>query len=580
MRSRIATLIVIGIVCATFVVGLIVGAQRDDREGPVDLLVLNGRVYTGASREFAEAVAIRGNTILKVGSNREIKSLATRGTRTVDAHGGAVIPGFNDAHLHLVSGGLGLQQANLLEAKTMEEVAATIRDFARAHPERPWVLGRGWYYTPFPGGLPTRQQLDEIVPDRPAYMRCYDGHTSWANSRALALAGITRETPDPPGGIVVKDPRTGEPTGVLKEAAQGLMAKVLPQATRDDRLQAVRDAMALAHRHGVTSVQNANGSAEDMALYDELRRKGELRLRIYATMSIDAPLAPGEAERLDAVRKQFQDDPVLKTGGAKLLIDGVIEAHTAVMLQPYVNKETTGLPNFTREQLEAIVTEMDRRGWQVWIHAIGDGAIRMSLDALERAARVNPAPARGRRHRLEHVETIDPADVPRFGRLGAIAVQQPFHGNPSPTQLEVWKANIGPERASRGWAQRSILDAGGRLAMGSDWPVVNLDPRLQINMAINRTTPEGTPAEGWLPEQRLPLAAAIDAYTSGAAYASFDEQRKGTLAEGMLADVVVLSADVFSQPPARFLDAKVALTIFDGQVVYEANRPQTTTSGQ
>ncbi|RPJ63509.1 MAG: amidohydrolase, partial [Acidobacteria bacterium] len=553
MRSRIATLIVVAIVAATFVVGLIVGAQRDDQDGPVDLVVLNGRVYTGASGTFAEALAIRGNTILKVGGNRAIKRLVTRGTRTIDAHGGAVIPGFNDTHLHLISGGLGLQQANLLDATTVEDVATTIRAFARAHPERPWVLGRGWYYSPFPGGLPTRQQLDSIVPDRPAYMRCYDGHTSWANSRALALAGITRETPDPPGGIVVKDPKTGEPTGVLKEAAQELMAKVLPQWTRDDRLQAVRDAIATAHRLGVTSVQNANGSAEDMALYDELRRKGELRLRIYAAMSIDAPLAPGEADRLDAIRGQFEDDPVLKTGGAKLLMDGVIEAHTAVMLEPYANKPTTGLPNFTREQLEAIVTEMDKRGWQVWIHAIGDGAIRMSLDAFERAAASNPPPARGRRHRLEHIETIDPADVPRFGRLGAIAVQQPFHGNPSPTQLDVWKANIGPDRASRGWAQRSILDAGGRLAMGSDWPVVSLDPRLQINMAINRTTPEGTPEGGWLPEQRLPLAAAIDAYTSGAAYASFDERRKGTLAEGMLADVVILSADVFSQPPARFL---------------------------
>ena len=565
-------MIVVAIVGLTFVVGLIVGAQKDDQDARAELVILNGRVYRAdGSGGFGEAVAVAGNKILKVGTNREIKRLATRGTRTIDAHGGTVLPGFNDAHLHLVSGGLGLQQATLLDATTLPQVEETIRAFAAAHPDRPWVLGRGWYYGPFPGGLPTRQQLDAIVPDRPAYMRCYDGHTGWANSRALALAGITRETPDPPGGIVVKD-RTGEPTGVLKEAAQELMAKVLPPWTRDDRLQAVRDAIALAHRFGITSVQNANGSAEDLALYDELRRKGDLRLRVYASMSIDAPLAPGDADRLDATWRQFGDDPLLKTGAAKLLIDGVIESHTAVMLEPYVNEATTGLPNFTREQLEAIVAEMDRRGWQVWIHAIGDGAIRMSLDAFERAAAANPAPARGRRHRLEHVETIDPADIPRFGGLGAIAVQQPFHGNPSPAQLDVWKANIGPIRASRGWAQRSIFDAKGRLAMGSDWPVVSLDPRLQINMAVNRTTPQGDPEGGWLPEQRLPLTAALDAYTSGAAYASFDEKRKGTLAAGMLADIVVLSADVFSQPPARVLDAKVALTIFDGQVVYEAGK--------
>jgi len=209
-------------------------------------------------------------------------------------------------------------------------------------------------------------------------------------------------------------------------------------------------------------------------------------------------------------------------GAVKLMLDGVIESHTAAMLEPYANRPATGLPNMDAATLNGIVAMMDRRGWQVLVHAIGDAAVRQSLDAFEHAAAVNPVPARGRRHRIEHVETLQPSDVPRFGRLGVVAVQQPFHGNPNPTQLAVWSANLGPERASRGWAQRSILDAGGRLAMGTDWPVVTLDPRYQINMAINRTTPEGTPPGGWLPEQRLTLASAVDAYTTGAAYASFD----------------------------------------------------------
>jgi hypothetical protein len=567
MASRLTTLIVAAIVVATFVAGLMVGAQRDDRTGPLDLVILNGRVYTG-NGSFAEALAVRGNQILRVGANRQIKRLARRQTVVIDAHGGTVIPGFDDAHLHFVSGGLALQQINLLDAVTLEAIQRAIRAFARNYPERPWVVGRGWYYAPFPGGLPTRRQLDELVPDRPAYLRCYDGHTGWANSKALALAGITKTTPDPPGGIVVRDPKTGEPTGVLKEAAQGLVAKVLPQPTRDDRLQAIRAGIAEAHRLGITSVQNASGSTEEFELWDQLRRSGELKLRVYSALSIDRGFTEAEADRFEQVRKKYADDPLFKTGAVKLLIDGVIEAHTAVMLAPYANRPTTGLPEFSQDELDRIVSMMDRRGWQVMIHAIGDGGVRMALDAYERAAGANPAPARGRRHRIEHVETIDPSDIPRFGKLGAIAVQQPFHGNPSPNQIDVWAANIGPERASRGWAQRSISDAGGRLAMGSDWPVVSLDPRLELNMAVNRTTVEGKPEGGWYPEQRIPLAAAVDAYTSGAAYASFDERRKGTLARGMLADIVILSGDIFAAPPARLLDAVVDTTIFDGKVVY------------
>ena len=574
MRSRLATLIVVAIVAGTFVIGLIVGAQRDDETGPVDLIVLNGRVYTAdGSGTFAEALAVRGNTILRVGSNREVKRLAGRATQTIDAHGASVLPGLNDAHLHLVSGGLGLQQANLLAASTLEEIGAAIKAFASAHPDRPWVLGRGWYYTPFPGGLPTRQQLDTLVPDRPAYMRCYDGHTAWVNTLALEAAGVTRDTPDPPGGVVVRDAVTGEPTGVLKEAAQELVAKALPQWTREDRLQAIRDAIGEAHRFGVTSVQNAGVDAAELELYDELSRKGELRLRLYNAMSIEPPFSEADADRLDVLWRSRRDDALIKTGAVKLMLDGVIESHTAAMLEPYANRATTGLPNMDAATLNAVVATMDRRGWQIFIHAIGDAAVRQSLDAFERAASVNPAPARGRRHRLEHVETLHPADVGRFGRLNVLAVQQPFHGNPNPTQLEVWATNIGPERASRGWAQRSILDAGGRLAMGTDWPVVTLDPRFQINMAINRTTPEGTPPGGWLPEQRLTLASAIDAYTTGAAYASFDERRKGQLVPGMLADIVILSADVFAMPPEKFLETTVEVTIFDGQVVYRKATP-------
>ena len=575
MASRLTTFIVVLIVAGTLVAGLIVGAQRDDESGPVDLIVTNGRVYTGSASAFAEAVAVRGNTILRVGTNREIKRLRRPQTTVLDAHGGSVLPGFNDAHLHLMSGGLALSNVNLLDATTLEGIQSTVKAFAASHPDRPWVRGRGWYYDPFPGGLPTRQQLDAAVPDRPAYLVAYDGHTGWANTKALEAAGITRRTPSPAHGVIVKDPRTGEPTGVLKEAAQSLMHKVLPQPTRADRLNALRAAIHEAQRLGVTSVQNAGGSPEDLALYDELRAAGELQVRVYAALSVTPETTDIERQAIEAAREKYRDDPLLKAGAVKLMADGVIESHTAAMLAPYANKTTTGTPYFSPEALTSLVGALDKDGWQILIHAIGDGAVRMSLDAIGQAAKTNPVPARGRRHRLEHIETVHPADIPRFGALGVIASQQPVHGTPTPTQINVWTENIGVDRASRGWAYASIMAGGGRLAFGSDWPVVTLDPRTGIHMAVTRTTAEGLPEGGWYATERIPLTAAVDAYTSGAAWASFDEQRKGTLARDLLADIVILSADIFA-PDARVMDAVVDTTIFDGRVVY--TRPPSSTT--
>ena len=574
MASRLTTLIVVSIVAATLIAGIIARAQRDD-DGPVDVIVFNGKVYAGdGPGRFAEAVAVRGNTIFRVGSNREIKRMRRAQTTVIDAHGGAVVPGFNDAHLHFASGSLSLSQVNLLDATTREQVSDTVRDWAEAHADQRWVLGRGWYYTAFPDGLPTRQLLDAIVPNRPAYLIAYDGHSGWANTAALKLAGITRATTNPKNGIVVKDTK-GEPTGILKESAMALMREVLPKPDRAQRLMAIRAGIHEAHRLGVTSVQNANGSPEDVELWDELRRDGDLKVRVYHALSAGPGFTQADADRFEETRREHLDDPLLKAGAVKLMVDGVIETHTAAMLEPYSNRPTKGMPNFTREELNRLVALLDRRGWQVWIHAIGDGGVRMALDAFEAAAKANPEPARGRRHRIEHIETIDPADVPRFRALGVIASMQPLHANPDPGFGGVWTENIGPARASRAWLWHSIAKAGGRLAFGSDWPVVTLDPRMGIHVALNRMSPKGEPEGGSQPEERLPLTAVIDAFSSGAAYASFDEQRKGKLAKGMLADIVIFSTDIFSVAPEQVLDALVDVTIFDGKVVY--NRADATT---
>ena len=578
MAARLTAYAVAFIVAVTFIAGLIVRAQRDD-DGPVDLIVINGKVYAAdGGSDLAEAVAVTGNKVVRVGTNREIQRLRRAQTVVVDAKGGAVLPGFNDAHAHLISGGLSLDQISLGDATTLDAIKDTIRVWAEAHPEREWITGRGWYYQPFNGAMPTRQMLDALVPDRPAYLIAYDGHTGWANTRALHAAGITRRTKAPANGEIVKDRRTGEPTGALKEAAMALVAAAAPKPSDEDRLAAIRAAIDESHRYGITSVQDAGGTAADLDLFDRLRKRGELTLRVYQALRADNTLSEADLDALDQVRTRYADDPLLKTGAIKLIADGVIESHTAAMLEPYANKASvTGDPRFTPEQLKKVVSMLDQRGWQVMTHAIGDAAVRMTLDAYEAAAKTNPAPERGRRHRIEHIETIDPADIARFGKLGVIASMEPVHATPSPTPGDVWSANLGDERASRGWMWNSISRAGGRLAFGSDWPVMTINPLKGLHVAVTRTTEDGLPEGGWIPSERLPIRKAIDAYTRDAAWASFDELRKGKLAKDMLADIVVLTDDIFSGPASRLTTTEVAVTIADGKVVYRRDLPENTT---
>lgn len=576
MASRLTALIVVGIVAVTLVAGLIVGAQRDDDSGPIDLLIVNGRVYSAdGSGTFAEAVAIRANQVLRIGSNRELKRLRGIGTTVIDAHGGAVLPGFNDSHAHVVAGGLAHGTLNLRSAGTLEEIEQAIRSYAEQHPSDDWIVGRGWRFSAFPDSVPARQQLDALVPDRPTYLLAEDGRTGWANSKALAAAVITRNTRNPPHGTIVKDPRTGEPAGTLKDSARSLIDRARPKPTRDEEMDALRVAIAEAHRHGITSVQDVDGTADEFDLYEELRQDGELKVRVYGILGIQPGFSVTNADRLDDLLRRFPDDPLFKAGAVRLEVDGSIESHTAAMLAPYANRRTTGHLVFTPDELRRLVSLLDRRGWQILMEASGDAAVRSSLDALDDAAKSNPAPARGRRHRIERLETIDPLDLPRFRMTGVIASQQPIRAEGKADPLGVWSAHVGADRASRGWPWRRISAAGGRLTFGSDWPVAPFEPLLGVQMAITRPTAEDDAGDASRGDQPLPLTRALDAYTRGAAYASFDEQRKGTLARGMLADLVILSADIFSLPSERLSEARVDTTIFDGKVVFSRSRELT-----
>jgi len=542
-------------------------------EAPADLILSGGRVWTAKSEApWAEAVAVRGDHIVYVGTDASAASLRGPKTEVVDLHGGLVLPGFNDAHIHLMEGALSLERVDLIEDDSLAAVQARIRGFAAANATRPWVLGRGWLYGSFPEGLPTKEQLDAVVADRPAYMDCYDGHTGWANSKALALAGITRETKDPEDGIIVRDPKTGEPTGALKEGAKSLVEARIPVPEGEARYALLLRALALLNSQGITSVQDAGFGPVDLStdvpLLERARAEGRLTVRVRASVrmsqgDVEDPIAA--AVRLRA----SHDDAWLRFDAIKGFVDGVVEAKTAAMLEPYPDGGT-GLPNWTPATLNAAVTAADKAGLQVWLHAIGDRGVRMALDAHEAALRANGrADGRGR---IEHIETISSADYPRFKALGVIASMQPLHANPDQNNMMVWVRNAGPDRAGRGFSWGNLERAGARLVYGSDWPVVTSDVRRGLYCAVARKTREGKPPGGWLSDQAVTLDSALRHYTIDAAYASFEENAKGSLTAGALADLVVLSEDLFKEPPEAILRSKVVLTVVGGRVVYR-DRP-------
>ena len=531
-----------------------------------DLVIINAKILA-PSIETHQAIAIRADSILAVGSNAQIESLIGPTTICIDAKGGTVTPGLNDAHVHFLSGSLSMGQVDLLDAETFPEIETRIREFVAIHREETCIVGRGWLYGAFPGGLPTKEQLDRLISDRPAIIKCYDGHTVWVNSKALELAGVNRASLDPPNGIIVRDPLTGEPTGALKEAAMALVDKVIPTPSREEKLLALKRGIAESHRFGVTSVQEAGLKAVDIELIESLRANQELKLRMNIALEAKPGMSELEADQLEVIRNRY---PYIPIRSAKLYADGVIESHTAAVLEPYSNNPSRGLPEFAVDDLDRVVAMLDRRGWQIMIHAIGDAGIRMSLDAIERAIKLNPSPERERRHRIEHIESVSREDIPRFGQLGVIASMQPNHASPNSNIFNVWAVNLGPERASRAWCWKSIQDAGGKLAFGSDWPVVGIDPRSGIHTALTRQTALGDPPAGFIPEQRLPLKRVLEAYTQGSAFAEFAEQQKGTLEVGKLADVVVWDSDLFSLPAKNVRTASVTHTIFDGRLVFEA----------
>jgi predicted amidohydrolase YtcJ len=560
MAARLTTYVVVGIVAATLIAGLIVGAQRDDNDAPVDLIVHNARVYTAdEDQSMAEAVAIRGNQILRVGSNREINRLRRPQTTVIDAQGGAVLPGFNDAHVHFIEGGLTLASLDLSEALTTQAVAERLAAWAAAHPDEPWIRARRWNDAAFIGS-PSRQVLDAAVGDRPVQIVSEDGRTWWVNTKALALAGVTRRTPAVKGGAIERDTR-GEPTGILTGAATAAVAGALPKPSADARAKALLAAIDAANRHGITSVQTAGDSVEDLALYHAASKSGDLTVRVYGSLALSgARLSDTDTDRLSEIASQYPDDPRFKTGAATLTVDGDVASHTAAMHEPYTTGPHTAEPLVDPDDLNRNVRLLDAYGWQVAANASGDRAVSMALTAFAHAVRSNAPSARERRPRVDHLESIAEKDYARLRGLGVVATF-----TPAPDAVKERAEHIGEERAARGAAVRRFAAAGGRVAFGSDWPESTLDPLEVVQAAAGDVSDERD--ETASSSDRLGLKDAIDAYTSVAAFASFDEQRKGTITRGMLADLVVLTEDIFESPSA-LASARVAVTIFDGKIVY------------
>jgi predicted amidohydrolase YtcJ len=539
---------------------------------PADTILVHGKVYTeNATQPWAQAVAIRGEKIVAVGDDAEIEKLRGPVTNVIDAGGKLVLPGFVDCHIHFMEGSISLGQANLEGAKNPADIQHILREYAEKHPGDGWILGAGWNYAMFGDeNLPHKKYLDELFLDRPVFLVGYDGHTSWANSKALALAGIDKNTPNPANGTIVRDPKTGEATGALKESAGGLVGKLVPKLTRAEKLSALRAGIYWANENGLTRVHSAGGDFEEFDLYDELRRHGDLTLRMYIAYFLNPPeLLPKDLAAIEDARKKYTGD-WLSGGVVKMMIDGVVESHTAAMLERYSDDPSTkGKLFWDPDKYKAAVAELDKRSLQLFTHAIGDYAVRTALDAYENAENVNHT--RDRRPRIEHIETVTATDIPRFGKLGVIASMQPLHAYPDEDTLRVWAGNNGPDRASRAWVWNSIAKAGGRLAFGSDWNVVTLNPWEGLQMAVTRQTTEGKPDGGWLPQERVTLPQAVEAYTLGAAYAGRREKTEGSIEPGKLADLIIVSQDIFEVDPHAIAKTKVVKTIVGGRVVYQAD---------
>lgn len=524
-----------------------------------NIVLYNGNIHTmDPSHPRATALAIAGNRIAAVGDDAAMRALLGRDGQAVNLEGRTAVPAFTDSHLHFMSWGLSLRQIDLAGVPALEEALGRVAARAEATPAGQWLTGRGWDHSLWRGGgFPTRHDLDGVAPHHPVWLRRKCGHAGWANSRALALAGVTAATPDPPGGAIEHD-AGGEPTGILKDTAMDLVSSLIQEPTLAEAAEAIQAATAAAHRHGLVNVHTMEGPAAFRA-FQHLHAGGELQMRVL----IQIPEENLEAAVRLGLRSGLGDER-LRIGGVKIFADGALGARTAAMLAPYEGYPgDRGIVIADGGALTAMVRQASRAGLAAFVHAIGDRANRDVLDAVEASRRAGEG--LHLRHRIEHVQILHPDDVPRLARLGVVASMQPLHA----TQDMLLADALWGDRCAGAYAWRSVLDSGAVLAFGSDAPVEDLSVIAGIHAAVTRRRPDGSPGpEGWIPQERLSAEEALRAYTVGAAYAGGEEAIKGSLSPGKLADVAVLSRDILAIPPDEILETEVVATLLDGRFVY------------
>jgi predicted amidohydrolase YtcJ len=570
---------IIRIIGGLLTMSCLASAIASPAAAPPTLLFVHGRIYTlNSAAPWAEAVAVRGNRIIAVGTDADVMKLKAGATRVVDLQGQLATPGLIDVHVHFTEGGVYLKNVALRDAGTLAEVTQRVTRFAHDHPGDGWIQGEGWSYgyPDMPNGEFHKEMLDRVSATRPIFLSSGMAHAAWVNSAALKMAGITRDTPNPPGGEIVHDPQ-GEPTGWLKENPAGqLVLSHIPKPTAADNRAALEAAIHEANRVGLTRVDSAGGDFPQLKTLAAIRRDGKLTLRISIADWVDAPGMSAEHLKILQAAHTLHHDDMLWCCVAKFIMDGVLESHTAYMPGGYADDpRETGMRFFEPELYKASVKLLNSHGIQVYTHAIGDGAIKLALDAYE-AARPSAAGfegSAGPRDRIEHAEAPDPSDIARFGALDVIASMQPLMIYPRDEwkgMEGLWERLAGPKFLNQAFAFRSLLDKHGTLAFGTDWPIVQLNPLLGIRNAVLRQSLDGQPAGGYVPAQRISVTEAVRAYTLAAAYASHAETREGSLEVGKLADLTVFSQNFIEGKSADIASGHVAMTVVDGRVVYDS----------
>ncbi len=534
---------------------------------PADLVFRGAAVYTvDAARSWASAVGIRDGRIVYVGSDSLPSGLIGPETEVVDLGGKMVLPGFQDGHVHPIDAGVELGDCTLYDLTTPSAIVDSIRACARAHPEAAWVRGGGWQLPVFERANPAAALLDQAVPDRPALIYAADGHSAWVNSRALALAKVTRQTPDPAHGRIERDPKTGEPSGTLREDAVNLVAKALPERTAAELAAGLERAQRLANRFGITTVFSASTDEAGLRTYAEADRKRALTLRVVAAIHLKDPLPDSLLPQLRDLRSRYTT-PRVRPTAVKLFADGVIESRTAALLHPYLDRKgDSGQPIYDPVPLKDLAVALDRSGFQIHVHAIGDRAIRMTLDAFAYARSRNGA--HDARHTITHLELIDPADIPRFRDLGVIANFQALWANGDEYLTKLTEPALGPKRSRWLYPIASVVRTGAVVSGGSDWSVSSLNPLDAIEVGITHQQPDQPKLRPWNPEERVDLATMIAMYTINPAYQNHLERETGTIEAGKLADLIVLDRNLFETPVAEIHRVRVERTLLEGRTVW------------